>query len=192
MSNIPESYRALSLSATRLRPSLGRGALFEQLLELRTEIRYWVQIDILVAETISGKWRLERRSWPCGPRASSRSEKPSLDTSSGCSMGRSSSSGRSNLPNLPGRISMRLTPALRAGRRSPVHKMAVLILQTLWGALGLDDPAKLDLASRCFFLGRGVEETRRILQGYDPKEADDVIEISSLSGYDVIKHGPVH
>lgn len=87
---------------------------------------------------------------------------------------------------------MRLTPALRAGRRSPVHKMAVLILQTLWDALGLDDPAKHDLASRCFFLGRGVEETRRILQGYDPKEADDVIEISSLSGYDVIKHGLVH
>lgn len=70
--------------------------------------------------------------------------------------------------------------------------MAVLVLQALWDALGLDDPARHDLASRCFFLGRGVEETRRILSGFDPDEAGDVLEISTLSGYDVIKHGLVH
>lgn len=73
-----------------------------------------------------------------------------------------------------------------------VHNMAVLILQALWEALGLDDPSRHDLASRCFFLGRGVEETRRILNGFDPHEARDVVEISTLSGYDVIKHGLVH
>lgn len=55
----------------------------------------------------------------------------------------------------------------------------------LWSALGLDDPAQYHLALSCFYLGKGVEETRDLLsRGVSDPEVLYVLETAAFSGLD--------
>jgi len=57
------------------------------------------------------------------------------------------------------------------------------IHQFLWNDLELDQPGRLRDASMCFYLGYGVEETRKLLNGYNPRELRDVRELAPLNGF---------
>lgn len=56
----------------------------------------------------------------------------------------------------------------------------------LWDSLGLDEPERYNLALCCFYLGRGVEETRDLLsRGPDDTEVLYVLETAVYSGLDM-------
>lgn len=58
----------------------------------------------------------------------------------------------------------------------------------VWIDLNLEDPTRRRDTSMCFYLGKGIEETRRILDGYSPFELSEVREIAPLSGYNPELH----
>lgn len=58
----------------------------------------------------------------------------------------------------------------------------------IWVDLDLDDPERCRTASMCFYLGKGVEETRRVLNGFMNDEKREIIEIAKLSGYTPEEH----
>lgn len=53
----------------------------------------------------------------------------------------------------------------------------------VWVDLRLDDASRCVLASQCFYLGKSVEETRRILDGALPDERTEVKFYAPLAGY---------
>lgn len=56
----------------------------------------------------------------------------------------------------------------------------------LWDELNLDDPSNYHLALSCFFVGRGVEETRELLKrGSTDPEVRYVLETAAFSGLNV-------
>lgn len=59
----------------------------------------------------------------------------------------------------------------------------------VWIDLELDEERRRDLAGRCFYLGDGVETTRRILNGFLRSEAANVLEVTALCGYSDEKCG---
>lgn len=58
----------------------------------------------------------------------------------------------------------------------------------IWVDLDLDDVERRSVASVCFYLGKGVEETRRVLNGFMNDEKREIIEIAKLSGYTPGEH----
>lgn len=63
--------------------------------------------------------------------------------------------------------------------------MKLKMNEVLWRALDLDVPSKYFLALSCFYLGKGVEETRELLSRphHDPEVAF-VLEAAAFSGLD--------
>lgn len=65
------------------------------------------------------------------------------------------------------------------------EQMKLRMKPVLWNALDLDVERHYDLARCCFYLGRGVEETRYILSLKDDHlEVQFVLSSATLSGYD--------
>lgn len=66
--------------------------------------------------------------------------------------------------------------------------MRVRMKPELWNSLGLDELEKYNLALCCFYLGRGIEETRDLLLR-DPSDPEVlyVLETAVYSGLDLDK-----
>lgn len=63
--------------------------------------------------------------------------------------------------------------------------MRLRIKGVLWNSLGLVDPTAYHLALSCFYLGKGVEETRDLLsRGSSDPEVLYVMETAAFSGLD--------
>lgn len=58
----------------------------------------------------------------------------------------------------------------------------------IWVDLRLGEGTRCEDASMCFFLGKGVEETRRLLDGFRPSEMNEVRELAPLCGYNPAVH----
>lgn len=64
----------------------------------------------------------------------------------------------------------------------------MLARQLIWRELGLEDEGKLDIASRCFYIGKGLEETKRFIKKGDCEEFEDLIGLTNLCGYKTEVH----
>lgn len=53
----------------------------------------------------------------------------------------------------------------------------------LWVDLRLSEGTRAVDAAKCFYLGKGVEETRHLLDGRGFGELDDVRELADLNGF---------
>lgn len=53
----------------------------------------------------------------------------------------------------------------------------------LWVDLHMNEGTRAVDAAKCFYLGKGVEETRHILDGRGFGELDDVRELADLNGF---------
>lgn len=60
----------------------------------------------------------------------------------------------------------------------------MLVHLFMWQELGLDDPVKRLDASMCFYLGYGVEETRRLLAGFNATELESVRKLAPMNGFE--------
>lgn len=58
----------------------------------------------------------------------------------------------------------------------------------LWNELGIDDPEHYNLVLCCFYLGKGLLETRDLLaRGQDDPEVSFVLETAVFSGLDLTR-----
>lgn len=58
----------------------------------------------------------------------------------------------------------------------------------LWLDLQLDTDSRREVASMCFYLGKSIEETRRIVDGFVPFEHREVQIMAPLAGYSPEEH----
>lgn len=69
--------------------------------------------------------------------------------------------------------------------RTRLNPMVVRLRRGVFAELKLDDPANLRLARAAFYLGIGMEETRRLLkQSADSSERQAVLETATMLGMD--------
>lgn len=63
--------------------------------------------------------------------------------------------------------------------------MVVHLPAQVWANLGLDDEQKKNVTTACFYLGYGLDETKRISRlGQDHRTVLDVLDIAIYSGLD--------
>lgn len=65
----------------------------------------------------------------------------------------------------------------------------MIIPDYVWNDLRLDEGTRAQDAAMCFFVGKGVEETRRLLDGHNETELRGVRLLAPLSGFTAGKHG---
>lgn len=58
----------------------------------------------------------------------------------------------------------------------------------VWIDLRLGEGTRAFDAAKCFYLGRGIEETRHLLDGRGFGELDDIRELAVLNGFNEKEH----